>query len=99
MTDIEVAIKSTVNVEKIFNKSVLITGVTGLVGSFLVDILMALNDEYDANIIVYALARNGERARELFGVRQDIHYIIQDVTNPISLNVGIMPVSSNWHSM
>ena len=64
MKDIEVAIKTTVNIEKLFNKSVLITGVTGLVGSFLVRVLTSLNDNQNAQISIYALARNEKRANE-----------------------------------
>ena len=86
MKDIEAAIKTTVNIEKMFNKSVLVTGVTGLVGSFLVKVFMTLNDEKGANIRIYALARNGQRAKELFGDRGDINYVIQDVNDPISVD-------------
>ena len=86
MKDIEAAIKTTVNIEKMFNKSVLVTGVTGLVGSFLVKMFMTLNDEKGANIRIYALARNGQRAKELFGDRGDINYVIQDVNDPISVD-------------
>lgn len=67
MNDIEAAIKTTVNIEKLFNKSVLITGATGLVGSFLVKMFIELNDYSDANISIYALARDEARVKELFG--------------------------------
>lgn len=51
--------------EKLQNKSILISGATGLIGSFLVDVLMMKNQN-GLNCKVYALGRNEEKARERF---------------------------------
>ena len=48
------------------NKSVLISGATGLIGSFLVDVLMRKNELTDLNCTVYALSRNRKKASERF---------------------------------
>lgn len=48
------------------NKSILITGATGMVGSCMIDLIMKYNNLYDANIHVVAMARNGERIKEVF---------------------------------
>ena len=47
--------------EKLKDRSLLITGATGLVGSALVDLLMLKNKE-GLNCIVYALGRNENKA-------------------------------------
>ena len=47
---------------KLQGKSVMISGATGLVGSFLVDVLMSKN----INCKVYALSRNEDKARARF---------------------------------
>ena len=44
--------------EKLKNKSLLISGSTGLIGSFLTDVVMFLNQEHDLHCKIYALGRN-----------------------------------------
>ena len=48
------------------NVTVLVTGATGLIGRHCISALMALNDLYDANVRVVALARNQKKTEELF---------------------------------
>ena len=48
------------------DSSVLISGASGLVGSFLVDVLMYRNKSAGMNCHIYALGRNTDRARERF---------------------------------
>lgn len=86
--DLETALHSTVNCRALFHKSVLVTGATGLIGSFLVDLLMYANRQEDAGIHVYALARNEETLRTRFtSIREmpELHFVVQDVTEPLRL--------------
>ena len=48
--DIETAVRNSVGIEKLFGTSVMITGATGLVGSFITDMLLYLNQEKNAGI-------------------------------------------------
>ena len=48
--------------EKLRNKSVLLSGATGLLGSFLVDVLLEKNSADELNCTVYALGRSKEKA-------------------------------------
>jgi nucleoside-diphosphate-sugar epimerase len=67
---------------KLENKSILITGATGLIGSFLTDVLMYCNEHYNTNITIYAVSRNSITARERFKayVKNNLfHYIQYDV--------------------
>lgn len=52
--------------EKLQDKSMLISGATGLLGSFLVDVIMKRNADYGMNCKVYALGRNKDKAKERF---------------------------------
>ena len=52
--------------DKLYNSSVLIIGASGMIGSCLVDVFMQLNKLYDADIKVYAMARNGAYLRSRF---------------------------------
>ena len=51
--------------EKLQNKSVLLSGATGLLGSFLVDVLMQKNQQ-GLNCTIYALGRTQKKAEERF---------------------------------
>ena len=64
--------------EELQNKSVFITGATGLVGSMLVRCLCAS----PAQITVIAHVRNERKAREMFG-DLPVRYCVGDVTAPI----------------
>ena len=52
--------------EKLRGSSVLITGATGMIGSFLVDVIMYKNQKDRLNCVVYPVSRNEEKARERF---------------------------------
>lgn len=69
--------------EKLSGCNILVTGATGLIGSCLVDVLMAREKrDYD----VFASGRNKERAFELFSdyLNDDhFHFIQHDVTKPL----------------
>ena len=51
--------------EKLNNKSVLLSGATGLLGSFLVDVLMQ-NNQFGLNCTLFALGRTQKKAEERF---------------------------------
>lgn len=66
-------------------KTVLVTGATGLVGSLLVDALVAFNRAYDTPARVLCLARSEQGLRARFGHHGDagLVFLAQDVTAPI----------------
>ena len=71
--------------EKLYEKSVLITGATGMIGSCVVDVLLAANKTLDAKIHVYAMGRSAERARKRFEedwTDAQFTFIEQDVSCP-----------------
>ena len=60
--DVEFTAKLELPWEKLQGKTVLMSGATGMIGSFLTDVLMARNDMAGLNCRVYALTRNPEKA-------------------------------------
>ncbi|MCR4842330.1 MAG: NAD-dependent epimerase/dehydratase family protein [Eubacterium sp.] len=50
--------------ERLENSSFVISGATGMIGSFLIDVLMS---KFPTGIKIFALGRNAEKARERFG--------------------------------
>jgi len=92
-------------VEDFFNgKSFLITGATGLIGTFLIDVLMKAN-EAGAGISIYAVGRSGERAKERFGEYFQsslFTFIQQDVIVPFNDSIHVdfvVPLASNTHPL
>lgn len=79
--DLLTAIDATRGIEKLNGCRVMVTGATGLIGSFVVDTLLTLNRTRKAGIHVYALGRSEKRLRERFdGVNGEyLHFVEQDV--------------------
>jgi nucleoside-diphosphate-sugar epimerase len=89
--------------DRLKNKNILITGATGLIGSFLIDVLMFRNKHYGSQISIYAIGRNSVRAKNRFGMYWEnplFKFIEQDVVEKINLNENIDYVihgASNTH--
>lgn len=93
--------------DKLKNKSLMLSGATGLIGSFLVDVILDKNIRDNLNCTVYALGRNKEKAMARFSKHQNnlnLVFIPYDVKLPLILdNVGvvdyILHLASNTHPM
>lgn len=59
---------------KMKDSSFLITGVSGLIGSFLIDVLMEKNEGDQLNCHVYALGRSEEKMKKRFDYCFDSEY-------------------------
>lgn len=91
--------------EKLKGRSVMLSGATGLVGSFLVDVLMKKNAE-GLDCTVYALGRNENRAKERFSYCDDgkLVFIPYDINKPLVRDdIGtvdyVLHLASNTHPM
>ncbi len=86
--DLENAWRGIVNRERLSSKKVLITGATGLIGSFMTDLLLYANRIQGMEIDIYILARDEKRVTKRFasslGVEK-FHCIFQDVTKALNL--------------
>lgn len=90
--DIESIINSNIPLEKLYNKTILISGANGYVPAYFVHTFLGLNDKKNANIKVLALCRNKVRAEKRFHQyldRNDFQLVIQDVCDPIRINEEI----------
>lgn len=89
----------------ISEKTILITGASGLIGTFLVDTLMMINKYCNAGITVYALSRNLTKLNQRFEQHSRnplLHLIEQDVTEPLKLTDTIdyiIHAASNTHPL
>ncbi len=91
--------------ERLRGKEILITGATGLIGRFLIDVLMQLNSERNINLKIYALCRNKIKAQEIFKCYKEsdfIEVIAHDINKPLLLDdTGkihfVLHMASNTH--
>lgn len=75
--------------DQLKDKTVLITGASGFLASYLVETLLYLNDELKMNVKVVALGRTQnslEKKYSTYANRKDILFITQDVCFPIELD-------------
>ena len=79
--DLQNAINSTLGIEKLKGSSVMITGASGLIGSFIVDMLLEYNKNENADVTIYALGRSAKRLEERFSevATQKLHFVSHDV--------------------
>ncbi|RRD32261.1 NAD-dependent epimerase/dehydratase family protein [Streptococcus minor] len=83
----------------ISDKSVLITGANGLIGGSLLDFLMYLNQEHDANIRISVLVRSQLEKHDFFDY-ETLNVIVQSVTDSIDIENEvdyIFHAASNAH--
>lgn len=93
--------------DKLKNKSIMLSGATGLIGSFLVDVLLEKNISDSLNCTVYALGRNETKARLRFlKYNEDSHFVFitYDVTQPfvrddLKTIDYILHLASNTHPL
>ena len=101
--DIQLAADTKIDWSKLSNKTMLITGATGMIASVLIDILMYRNESCNQNTKLIAVSRNEQKAKERFGLYWDSEqftYLSQDIANPLP-KLGkidyILHAASNTH--
>ena len=89
--------------EKLKNNSVLIIGASGMIGTFLIDVLMYKNEVEQANIRVYAVARDEEKAKQRFASywhSEKFRFLAWDINQPVEFEQSfdyILHAASNTH--
>jgi len=84
--DIEIIMNNPINWEKFRNKTVLVTGATGRLGMYIVEVISKANIEWNLNITILVHARDGNKLKAVLGESLKLPYIytiVQDIINPI----------------
>lgn len=84
--DIEEILGTNINFKKLENSTVLITGAAGMLGTYILYTLAALNDLRSYNIKIVALVRNRDKLAQYFKNRPDVFILEQDVCDKINYN-------------
>jgi len=89
--DLELVLSHDSLFERLSGCRVLVTGATGLIGSFFVDVLMLYNEISGFNVQVFAVSRNKESLIKRFKTHignECFHIIEYDVTSPLNSRVS-----------
>ena len=105
MEDIKYVSKLELPWEKMCGKSILISGATGLIGSFLIDVLLEKNASDGLNCTIYALGRDEQKAKRRFSKyygNNNLRFITYDVRRTfVQDELGIVDyvlhLASNTH--
>ncbi len=88
---------------KIDNKTIMITGATGLIGKYMIQVLMQRNKLFDVNTKVVAVGRNQDRFLNRFSDVdgfENIIFLEKDVKKPFDVDMEldfIVHMASNTH--
>lgn len=88
--DLNEALQSTIGIEMLKGHTVAITGATGTIGSFIVDMLLEYN-RHGANITLYALGRSLDRLGKRFDAAKTemLCYVEYDALKPIEFEYSV----------
>ena len=84
-------------------KSILLTGASGLIGTFLVDVLMEKNIADAINVKILAVGRGAEKAKERFSdywENENFSFLSADMNKPFSIGIPVdyvIHAASNTH--
>jgi len=76
----DILIDNNISWDKLRNKVILITGATGAIGYFIINVLGILNEEYDFNVKIYAIGRNKDKGMQL-SIIKGVTFITADIRN------------------
>lgn len=107
LEDIDCITRKRLPWEKLADTRLLISGATGLLGSYLVDLIMTLNKKKGLNCTVYILGRSEQKAAVRFSKWQEddhLAFIKYDVKEPLRGNeLGsvdyVLHLASNTHPL
>ena len=83
--DIDRVIEANPCISSLSGKSVMITGINGLVCSAIADVLIRYNENHNPQVAIFAAGRSEKRIRERFGKYSEksyFHFIQYDATTP-----------------
>lgn len=89
LEDIDTALKHVVNIDQLRHQSVLVTGATGTIGSFVADALIRFNQKNNANVRIYLGGRNIEILKHQFGLQKNVEFLPYDMNAPIQFDVHV----------
>ena len=87
--DAEQIIQENNGLKDFYNKNIMVTGASGMIGSYFIYTLVKLNEDYGANIKIIPLVRNLNKLNEEILCKDYVFPVVQDVTEKIDCKYKI----------
>lgn len=90
--DLDEIIAENLSWKKLFNSTIVVTGASGILPSYMVETLLYLNEVRDANISVIGIVRNMDKAQrrfENYKERHDLILVKHDVCQPFTFQGNV----------
>lgn len=87
--DLDTAIEHTDGIESLKGKTLLITGTTGTIGSFVTDVLLRYDQITQGGIRVVAAGRNVQKLEQIYGRYASLQTVRYDLSRDISFDFDI----------
>ena len=87
--DLEEIIEENITWEKLKGKTILITGASGMIGTYMLQTLTMLNDRFEYGIKIIAVLRNPSKLPEEVRNREDVEIVIHDVTQSFNMTEDV----------
>lgn len=87
--DLDTAIGHAIGIDSLKGRAILITGSTGTIGSFLVDMIARYNQVNRLNIMIYAAARDPEGLSRRYEASCGVKSLPYDMNRPIGFDVPV----------
>lgn len=87
--DLEAIIGEDIEWEKLRGKRVLITGASGMIGTYMLHVLTMLNDRFSYGIRILAVLRNVSKLPQEVKEREDVEIIKHDVTKKLDVEGNV----------
>ena len=84
--DLKNIVSENISWEKLKGQTVLITGASGMIGSYFMNTLLYLNDEHNYNVKVIAVVRNPKKFKDEIVERKDVVIYKHDVIEPMKVD-------------
>lgn len=87
--DLKQIIDENNGLNELYGKTVMVTGASGLIGSYLINTLVKLNEDYDAKIHIIPLLRDLNKLDNEIVNKKYVTPIVQDIIQPITYDRNV----------
>lgn len=90
--DLDIIANSPIKWKVYYNSTILITGATGLIGSLLTKVFLNYNKKFNADIKVFALVRNIDKAHDIFKdytENKALEFVVGDIVHTLKIEEKI----------